>query len=250
MNRRASIDRSAKIKNINIIQKKLQESLIFKKDSFQQIILTIYKIGVNNTFTKDVVFKGNIFDALDWCLQWQQKFKSQFDGYLNNIRNNSSRKLLIKYTKKLRDFIKQSGLYSDKCFKILDKFVSDFSNKNPQTKLTDSKMYSYIQGKGGIKQAISLYRKLVTNQRVNAIKSLKNYYIDSDSKQNYILGISGINKAIQNNQVLTISMKNSGVIKVRPKSVRPQKWVLFGQLIDDNGQYVKNVIICQSDVKK
>ena len=250
MYRRGSLNKIAKIKNINIIERKLQQSLIFKKDSFQQVTLTVYKIGVNNTFTKDIVFQGNIFDTLQWCLQKQTQFKAQFDGYLNNIRNNSSRKLLIKYTKKLSDFIKSSNLFSEKCFKILDKFVKDFSEKDPQKKLKDSQMSSYIQGQKGIKRTISLYRNIVTNSRVKAIKSLKDYYINSQKKQNYILGISGIQKAIDKNQVLTISLNDSGVVRILPKSVRSQKWVLFGQLLDEQGNFVKNVIICHSDVKK
>lgn len=250
MYRRGSIDRIAKIKNINIIQNKLRQSLITKKDSFQQVILTVYKIGLDNQFTKDIVFKGNIFDTLDWCIEKQSQCKSAFDGYLNNIRNNSSRKSLIKYTKQLSQFVKQSGLYSNECFYILDKFVKDFSNKDPQTKKKDSEIVLYLQGQDGIKETISKYRNIVTNNRVKVIKSLKNYYIDSDKKQKYILGITGIQKAIKNNQILTISTNDYGVIKIKPKSVKPQKWVLFGQLLDQEEKFVKNIIICQSDIKK
>ena len=111
-------------------------------------------------------------------------------------------------------------------------------------------MYSYIEGQNGIKDTIALYRNIVTNNRVKAIKALRDYYINSDQKQKYILGISKIQKAIDNQQILTIATKDSGIIKIRPKNVRPEKWVLFGQLLDDSNRVIKNILVCQSDVKR
>lgn len=248
MYRRAFIDKISKIKNINIIQKKLKQSLITKKDSFQQVVLNVYKIGKDNTFTEQIVYSGNIFDVLQWCIQKQDEFKTQFDGYLNNIRNNSDKKYILKYTKKLYDFIKQSNLYSDKCFKILEKFINDFSNK--QKKLKDSDVVNYLQGNNGIKNIISKYRKIITHDRVYVLKSLSQHYIDDDKKQNYILGISGIQKAIKNNDILKINLKDSGIVRIKPINVKQQKWVLFGKLLDENDNVIKNVIICQSDIKR
>lgn len=247
---RRTTTRISKIKNINIIQQKLKESLIVKKDVFQQITLKVYKIGYGNSFTDQVVFKGNILDTLDWCSEKQIEMKSAFDGYLNNIRNNSDRESIIKFTKNLLSQIEQSNLYSQKCFKMVRKFIKDFSIKQPQLKLKNSQMKSYIDGKNGIKYQIALYRKLVTNQRVNVLQSLHQYYINSDQKQNYSLGISGIQKAIDDNQILKIKLKKSGYVTIKPTKVRSQKWVLFGQQINQDGQPIKKVIICCSDLDK
>lgn len=249
MYRRAT-KRTAKIKNINIIQQKLKQSLIVKKDVFQQVTLKVYKIGQNNSFTKQVVFKGNILDTLDWCSVKQIEMKSAFDGYLNNIRNNSDRQSMIKFTKNLLKQIQDSNLYSSKCFKMVRKFIKDFSIKEPQLKLKDSQMKEYIDGKIGIKSQIALYRKLVTSQRVNALNSLHQYYINNDSKQNYSLGINSIQKAIDNDQILKIKLKKSGYVRIKPTKVKTQKWVLLGQQVDDEGKYIQKVIICCSDVDK
>lgn len=249
MYRRAT-KRIAKIKNINIIEQKLRQSLITKKDVFQQVTLKVYRIGQNNSFTKQIVFKGNILDTLDWCSTKQIEMKAAFDGYLNNIRNNSDRASIIKFTKSLLKQIEESDLYSPKCFKMVRKFIKDFSVKDPQLKLKDSQMKDYIDGKRGIKSQIALYRNLVTSQRVIVLNSLHQYYINSDSKQNYTLGISSIQKAIDNDQILKIKLKKSGYVKIKPTKVRTQRWVLFGQQIDQNGQSINKVIICCSDVDK
>lgn len=248
MYRRTSKRLFAKIKNINIIQQKLKESLIIKKDVFQQVTLKIYRIGVNNSFTDQVVFQGNILDALDWATEKQIQMKSVFDGYLNNIRNNSDRLSILKFTKNMIQQIDESKLYDLKCFKMVRKFIKDFSNK--QNKLKDSQMKLYIDGKNGIKQQIALYRKLVTSQRVSVIASLQNYYINSEQKQNYSLGIGGIQKAIDNDQILYIKLKKSGQVKIKPTSIKSEKWVLFGEQLNQNNQVIKKVIICQSDLAK
>lgn len=249
MYRRAT-KRIAKIKNINIIEQKLKQSLITKKDVFQQVTLKVYKIGINNSFTKQVVFEGNILDTLDWCSEKQIQMKSAFDGYLNNIRNNSDRSSILKFTKNLIEKINSSNLYSDKCFRMVKKFIKDFSIKDPQLKLKDSQMKDYIDGKNGIKKQIQLYRKLVTSQRVNVLTSLYQYYVSNDKKQNYSLGISGIQKAIDQDQILKIKLKKSGYVKIKPTKVKTQKWVLFGQQLDQNNQTIQNVIICCSDIDK
>lgn len=249
MYRRAT-KRIAKIKNINIIEQKLKQSLITKKDVFQQVTLKVYKIGINNSFTKQVVFKGNILDTLDWCSEKQIQLKSTFDGYLNNIRNNSDRSSILKFTKNLIEKINSSNLYSDKCFRMVKKFIKDFSIKDPQLKLKDSQMKDYIDGKNGIKKQIQLYRKLVTSERVNVLTSLYQYYVSNDKKQNYSLGISGIQKAIDQDQILKIKLKKSGYVKIKPTKVKTQKWVLFGQQLDQNNQPIQKVIICCSDIDK
>lgn len=250
MYRRATKRKISKIKNINIIQQKLKQSLITKKDVFQQVTLKVYKIGQNNSFTKQIVFKGNILDTLDWCTTKQIQMKSAFDGYLNNIRNNSDRNSILKFTKKLLQQIQQSNLYSDKCFKMVKKFIKDFSIKQPQLKLKDSQMKDYIDGKNGIKNQIALYRRLVTTQRVIVLNSLQGYYVSDEKKQNYSLGVSGIQKAIDNDQILRIKLKKSGYVKIKPTKVKTEKWVLFGEQLDENGDIINKVIICQSDVDK
>lgn len=248
MYRRATKRRISKIKNINIIQQKLKTSLILKKDVFQQITLKVYRIGANNSFTDKIVFKGNILDTLDWATEKQIEMKAVFDGYLNNIRNNGDRNSILKFTRNLLQQIDNSQLYDSKCFKMARKFIKDFSDK--ELKLKDSQMKYYIDGKDGIKQQIALYRKLVTHDRVSVLTALQNYYINSQQKQNYSLGISGIQKAIDNDQILYIKLKKSGQVKIRPTMVKTEKWVLFGQQLNDDNQVIKKVIICQSDLSK
>lgn len=250
MYRRYSNRKIAKIKNINIIKQKLAQACINYKDVFQEIVLKVYQISENNTCSDKVVFKGNIADAIDWCSEKQIQMKSAFDGYLNNIRNNSDRNSLLKFTKQLLNKIEQSNLYSDKCFKMIKKFIRDFSVNDSENKLPNSMMKSYIDGQNGIKDQIALYRKIVTNDRVNVLNSLNNYYIQNQRKQNYTIGVSGIQKAIQNNQILTINLKKSGLVRIKPKSIRVQKWILLGQQLDEENNVIANVVICQSDVKK
>lgn len=250
MYRRATKRYISKIKNINIIQQKLKQALIIKKDVFQEITLKVYQIGYDNSYTDKVVFKGNISDTIDWCSEKQIEMKSVFDGYLNNIRNNSDRTSLLKFTKSLLDKINESNLYSDKCFKMVRKFIRDFSIKDPQLKLKDSMMKSYIDGDKGIKEEIAFYRKIVTNDRVNILNSLNNYYIQNDKKENYTIGVNGIKKAIDNNQILTIELIKNGTVRIRPKQIHVQKWILLGQQLDDENNVISNVVICQSDVKK
>lgn len=240
--------RVAKIKNINIIQRKLKDALIVKKDNFQQVFLKVYQIGVDNSFTDVVVFSGNILDVLQWCKVYQNQMKSLFDGYLNNIRNNSDKNSILKYTKKMLQRIQSSDLYDDKCFKMVKKFVKQFSKKN--NNLKDSDVVGYIEGKYGIKKQISVYRQLVTKDRVRLLQALYSYYMGQDKKQNYVLGISGIEKAIQNNQILNINLKKRGKIRVRPEKIQLQKWVMLGQQLDQKDQVIRKVFICQSDVDK
>lgn len=58
-------------------------------------------------------------------------------------------------------------------------------------------MHGLIFGKNGIKEDIDLYRGIVTADRVTVLKSLKNYYVNNDSKTKYGIGIKTINKAIE-----------------------------------------------------
>lgn len=238
------------IRNINTILNKMESSLMDRIDNDGEITINIYKIGKNKVADNNIIFSGTIQECLEWCITQQNYMKKTFDSFITNVKNNSDRKTIINYVKKLRDDINSTGLYDDKCFTILDKFVKQMSITDKKTKLPDSAMHGMIFGSDGIKSVIDFYRKIVTADRVIVLKSLKNYYINNVNKVKYGIGIKTIKEAIDNNETLKINTNNYGTILVKPVEVRKEAWSMLCERIDENGKIVDKIIVCQSDLKK
>jgi len=238
------------IRNINTILNKMENSLMDRIDDDGEIIIKIYKIGKDKTADNTIVKSGTIQECLDWCIEQQNYMKKTFDSFITNVKNNSNRQVIIKYVEKLRNDINATGLYDQKCFSILDKFIKQMSIKDKNSKLPDSAMHGMIFGSDGIKSVIDYYRKIVTADRVIVLKSLKNYYINNVNKVKYGIGIKTIKEAIDNNETLKINTNNYGTILVKPVEVRKEAWSMLCERVDENGKIVDKIIICQSDLKK
>lgn len=238
------------IRNINTILNKMENSLMDRVDNDGEIVIKIYKIGKNKTFDDTVIKTGTIQECLDWCIEKQNYMKKTFDSFITNVKNNSNRIVIVNYVKKLRDDINASGLYDDKCFFILDKFIKQMSIKDKDMKTPDSAMHGMIFGTDGIKSKIDYYRSIVTSDRVIVLKSLKNYYINNINKVKYGIGIKTITDAIESNETLKINTKNYGQILIKPIEVRKESWSMLCDKVDNNGKIIEKIIICQSDLEK
>lgn len=238
------------IRNINTILNKMENSLMDRIDNDGEISIKIYKICRDNTVDGEIVKSGTIQECLDWCIEKQDYMKKTFDSFITNAKNNSDRKVIIAYVKKLREDIDNTGLYDSRCFSILDKFVKQMSIKEKEFRLPDSAMHGLIFGTDGIKSTIDYYRKIVTADRVIVLKSLKNYYINHINKVKYGIGIKTIKEAIENGQTLKINTNNYGTIFINPIEVRKEAWSMLCNQVDEKGNLIEKIIICQSDLKK